>query len=106
MILNEEIMVSDWILYSKIPKMSYRENKSKERIDVKRRRPSRRRRKSQLYACHFEHHGDGQLSKIKLLYRHRLSSSSSFVSRYVNNERVPLSKDVNCATALFPNEVC
>ena len=70
MILNEEIMVSDWILYTKIPKMSYRENKSKERIDVKRRRPSRRRRKSQLYACHFEHHGDGQLSKIKLLYRH------------------------------------
>ena len=34
---------------------------------------------SQLYACHFEHHGDGQLSKIKFMYRHRLPSSFIFI---------------------------
>jgi len=89
----------------------------------RRRRRRRRRKKSQLYACHFEHHGDGQLSKIKLLYRHGLSSSTNTSFRFYVTPLtlihlllffyyaclfiyLPFSKDVSCATALFPKEVC
>jgi hypothetical protein len=94
-------------------------------VHERRRWPYRRRRrkKSQLYACHFEHHGDGQLSKIKLLYRHGLSSSTNTSFRFYVTPLtlihlllffyyaclfiyLPFSKDVSCATALFPKEVC